>query len=285
VPAETVDVVFERLAAAGSHVQAGKTYAKAYFQDRDAADRAVGEVLPIFNANLMHRPDDCELYYRYSSVDTFKRRIETAKRRAKKPASGSQQAREVEYLYDWGLYDGDFDLNVRGGYCIDRFQILRKTKKYLFVTKEAAGWLRADTWDEVQNGEWRVRGTRWEHDGITLTDTIRLDRAKIEAGQTVWHHPSRKHLCKDLSDLKERMEEDGQHQRACPPYLLESLQALGLSWPTDAEQVKTAYRQLARQHHPDRNVGDPEATGRFKEVQEAYEQLRAFVKESNHGFS
>jgi molecular chaperone DnaJ len=42
---------------------------------------------------------------------------------------------------------------------------------------------------------------------------------------------------------------------------------------TEAEITK-AYRKLAMQHHPDRNVGDPEAEGRFKEATEAYEVLR-----------
>lgn len=39
-------------------------------------------------------------------------------------------------------------------------------------------------------------------------------------------------------------------------------------------EITKAYRKLAMQHHPDRNVGDPEAEVRFKEVTEAYEVLR-----------
>jgi chaperone protein DnaJ len=39
-------------------------------------------------------------------------------------------------------------------------------------------------------------------------------------------------------------------------------------------EVTSAYRQLAKQHHPDRNPGDPEAVVRFKEVTEAFEVLR-----------
>lgn len=39
------------------------------------------------------------------------------------------------------------------------------------------------------------------------------------------------------------------------------------------DEVKKAYRRLARQHHPDVNPNDPEAAGRFKEVAEAYEVL------------
>lgn len=39
-------------------------------------------------------------------------------------------------------------------------------------------------------------------------------------------------------------------------------------------EITKAYRKLAMQHHPDRNVGDAEAEVRFKEVTEAYEVLR-----------
>lgn len=39
-------------------------------------------------------------------------------------------------------------------------------------------------------------------------------------------------------------------------------------------EITKAYRKLAMQHHPDRNVGDPAAEVRFKEVTEAYEILR-----------
>lgn len=41
---------------------------------------------------------------------------------------------------------------------------------------------------------------------------------------------------------------------------------------TDAE-IKRAYRRLAKQYHPDRNKGSPDAEAKFKEVQEAYDFL------------
>ena len=40
-----------------------------------------------------------------------------------------------------------------------------------------------------------------------------------------------------------------------------------------ADEIKKAYRKLARQHHPDANPGDKEAEERFKEVQDAYDVL------------
>jgi molecular chaperone DnaJ len=48
---------------------------------------------------------------------------------------------------------------------------------------------------------------------------------------------------------------------------------LGLSRKASAEEIKKAYRKLARQYHPDRNPGDEKAEERFKEIQEAYDTL------------
>src|SRR5919197_10494 len=39
------------------------------------------------------------------------------------------------------------------------------------------------------------------------------------------------------------------------------------------DEIKKAYRRLARQHHPDNNPGDAAAEERFKEVQTAYDVL------------
>lgn len=46
-------------------------------------------------------------------------------------------------------------------------------------------------------------------------------------------------------------------------------QALGLSEDVSQEEIKKAYRKLARKYHPDRNPGDATAEERFKEIQEA----------------
>ncbi|MHC4990717.1 MAG: DnaJ C-terminal domain-containing protein [Planctomycetota bacterium] len=48
---------------------------------------------------------------------------------------------------------------------------------------------------------------------------------------------------------------------------------LGLEKSASAEEIKRSYRRLAMKYHPDRNPGDSEAEGKFKECAEAYEVL------------
>lgn len=51
-------------------------------------------------------------------------------------------------------------------------------------------------------------------------------------------------------------------------------QILGVGEQAKAEEIKKAYRKLAKTHHPDANRGNPKATERFKEIGEAYAVLR-----------
>ncbi|MFC3998335.1 molecular chaperone DnaJ [Nocardiopsis sediminis] len=48
---------------------------------------------------------------------------------------------------------------------------------------------------------------------------------------------------------------------------------LGVSKTATKDEIKQAYRKLARAHHPDANAADPKAEDRFKEISEAYNVL------------
>jgi hypothetical protein len=51
-------------------------------------------------------------------------------------------------------------------------------------------------------------------------------------------------------------------------------EVLGTTSKADDEQIKSAFRNLAKTFHPDLNAGDKKAEERFKEVKQAYEVLR-----------
>jgi curved DNA-binding protein len=50
-------------------------------------------------------------------------------------------------------------------------------------------------------------------------------------------------------------------------------EVLGVSKTATADDIKKAYRKLARKYHPDVNPGDKSTEERFKEINEAYEVL------------
>ena len=51
-------------------------------------------------------------------------------------------------------------------------------------------------------------------------------------------------------------------------------QVLGVSRDASDEEIKQAYRHLAKKYHPDLNPGDQEAARRMQEVNAAYEQIK-----------
>lgn len=50
-------------------------------------------------------------------------------------------------------------------------------------------------------------------------------------------------------------------------------EVLGVAHDASADEIKKAYRELARRNHPDANPDDPKAEERFKEISAAYDTL------------
>ena len=59
-------------------------------------------------------------------------------------------------------------------------------------------------------------------------------------------------------------------------------EVLGLDKSASEAEIKKAYRQLAKKHHPDLNAGDKDSELRFKEINEAYEILSDSDKKAKY---
>ena len=59
-------------------------------------------------------------------------------------------------------------------------------------------------------------------------------------------------------------------------------EVLGLTKTATDDEIKKAYRKLAKQYHPDLNPGDKNAEAKFKEINEAYEVLSDPKKKANY---
>ena len=59
-------------------------------------------------------------------------------------------------------------------------------------------------------------------------------------------------------------------------------ETLGVDKNASADEIKSAYRKLAKKYHPDLNPNNEEAASKFKEINEAYEVLGDSQKKANY---
>jgi hypothetical protein len=71
-----------------------------------------------------------------------------------------------------------------------------------------------------------------------------------------------------------RREREQAHRAPAADGELSALTELGLLAGATLDEVKAAYKALAKRHHPDANQGDPAAEERFKSINLAYAKLK-----------
>lgn len=55
---------------------------------------------------------------------------------------------------------------------------------------------------------------------------------------------------------------------------MDPYKVLGVSPDASDEEIKKAYRRLAKEYHPDRNPGDQEAAKKMQQINDAYDQIK-----------
>jgi molecular chaperone DnaJ len=65
-----------------------------------------------------------------------------------------------------------------------------------------------------------------------------------------------------------------QEQKGGKPVTNDPYKVLGVSRDASDDEIKQAYRRLAKQYHPDRNPGDQEAAKKMQQINAAYEQIK-----------
>jgi hypothetical protein len=103
-------------------------------------------------------------------------------------------------------------------------------------------------------------------------------RAGQQQGRRTYHSKAQSDYYDFLESDTEEGSEDEVHCAAASKGAVSHYVTLGISVAATEKEVKTAYRKLALQYHPDRNK-DPGAEDKFKSIGEAYSVLVDKVRE------
>ena len=64
--------------------------------------------------------------------------------------------------------------------------------------------------------------------------------------------------------------------------MVDHYKVLGVAQTASLDEIKSRFKKLALQYHPDRNPGDQHAEERFKEINRAYQILSDPYKRHQH---
>ncbi len=122
---------------------------------------------------------------------------------------------------------------------------------------------------------------KWDYfSGMSQAEIEHFQRDAITGHRPTWrndmkmeYHPFRAHEAVDAF-----MRDLGMDGRTKPPAPLprkqrEALAEFDLEHPTTLHEIKTTYKKLVKQFHPDANKGDKQAEDRFKNITAAYHVL------------
>lgn len=123
---------------------------------------------------------------------------------------------------------------------------------------------------------------------LSLTPAILVGGAAIaQTSRAITAHKKAKKLEEDIKNWNEQWAKFGKENfggnqaQSEQKYQGDPFAELGLNKNASSKEIKTAYRQLAKKYHPDKNPDDKEAAANFIRINNAYEEI-ARKKGSKH---
>ncbi len=96
-------------------------------------------------------------------------------------------------------------------------------------------------------------------------------KADIDPSKVRWGRAAPRAKTRDASDSANRYTPQ---VKKAKPLEAKALDTLGLTANATKEMVKTRYKELVKQHHPDANGGNRDSEDRFRDVIQAYQLLK-----------